>query len=140
MVQSIRLKYHQESFFTELNELAFNDTYAYERKILKEIRDNVAFHLDSNDKSTKMALSNLNLPKYELMSKEKPKIKDFYFEFADTVDLNYLIDILKDNKTEKDTVNLIFEALPNMMSKFTMAGHNFMSGLAIKMNLSAHLK
>lgn len=60
VVISIRFKYLSEPFFNKLN-ILIGDEYKKHRKILQEIRHSIAFHLDSDDKSTKLAFSNLKL-------------------------------------------------------------------------------
>src|SRR4029079_15456267 len=99
LAASLRQKYRTEEFFQPLMSLAYDDQYSVQRKILQRIRDSVAFHLDHHDKSTKTALSKLKLSKYDLMSGETDTFSDFYFDFADTVDLNFLIDEFKGTKS-----------------------------------------
>ena len=67
---------------------------------LARFRGGTSFHFDSDDKSTKAALKKLRLPRYDLMSGDSDKILDFYFDFADTIDVNYLIDKFKDGRPE----------------------------------------
>lgn len=132
LITSLQLKYQTEPFFEKLNGL-LDVKYAKHRKILQEIRHSVAFHFDSHDKSTKAALDNLKLPRYDLMSGTSERIMDFYFDLADTVDLNYLIDKFKGSRPEPEVVMEIFNAITDLMTLFSSAGHEFLSGLGGKM-------
>ena len=138
LVSSLRLKYIKEPFFQNLNALV-DEPYKKHRRILQEIRHSVAFHFDSDDKSTKAALKKLRLPKYDLMSGDSDKVLDFYFDFADTIDLNYLIDKFKDERPESEVVMEIFKAITDLMPLFGAAGHEFLTGLGEKMQFSEYV-
>lgn len=138
LVDSLKLKYVNEVFFERLNNLT-GDTYKRHRKIVQEIRHSVAFHLDSDDKSTKAALKNLKLPRYDLMSGNSSRMMDFYFDFADTIDLNYLIDKLKDDRPETEVLGEIFTCFTDILKEFGGAGHEFLTGLGEKMNFTEYV-
>lgn len=138
LVTSIRLKYLREPFFNKLN-LLIGDEYKKHRKVLQEIRHSIAFHLDSGDKSTKIALSNLNLKRYDLISGNSDRIMDFYFDMADTIDFNYLIDKFKDDRPESEVIKEIIEMITKLVTAFATAGHEFLTGLAEKMNISEYV-
>ena len=138
LATSIRLKYLSETFFKGFNEI-ISEKYKVHRKILKEIRNSVAFHLDSDDKSTKLALKNLNLSRYDLMSGISDRMADFYFDFADTVDFNYLIDIFKGNRNETEVFTEIIKFVTELMIAFISAGHEFLNGLAKKMKFDEYV-
>lgn len=67
LVGSVRSKYALEPSFAPLNKL-LGDEYKYVRNILKEIRHSVAFHLDSDDKTTAETILSLDLPRYDFAS------------------------------------------------------------------------
>ena len=138
LVTSLRLKYLNEPFFTKLNVL-IGDKYKRHRKILQEIRNSIAFHLDSDDKSTKLALSNLNLSRYDLMSGSSDKVVDFYFDMADTIDWNYLIDKFKDGRPEPEVNKELLKLVSEVMTNFSTAGHEFLTGLGEKMKFSEYV-
>lgn len=131
VVTSIRLKYLSEPFFNKLN-ILIGDEYKKHRKVLQEIRNSIAFHLDSDDKSTKLTLSNLKLNRYDLMSGNSGRMMDFYFDMADTVDFNYLIDKFKDGRPEPEVLAEIMELVTELMNSFAFAGHEFLDGLGKK--------
>ena len=135
---SIRSKYSSKSFFDGFSSL-ISDKYKAHRKVLQEIRNSVAFHLDSNDKSTKTALANLNLSRYDLMSGSSERMMDFYFDFADTIDFNYLIDKFKNNRPETEVLEEIIKFITELMTAFVKAGHEFLAGLAEEMNFSEYV-
>ena len=64
---------------------------------------------------------------------------DFYFDFADTVDLNYLIDKFKGDRDEPEVFMEIFRAITDLMTLFSTAGHEFLTGLGEKMNFSDYV-
>lgn len=103
--------------------------------MLYAMRHSIAFHLDSDDKSTKVALKNLRLPRIVLMSFETLSMNDFYFDLADTADLNYLIDRFKGDRDEKEVSLEITELITNLVVQFGLAGQEFINGLAERMNL-----
>lgn len=138
LVTSLRLKYLNEPFFDKLNVL-IGDEYKKHRKVLQEIRNSIAFHLDSDDKSTKLALNNLNLSRYDLMSGSSGRLMDFYFDIADTIDWNYLIDKFKDGRPEPEVVQELLDLFSEIMTSFGTAGDEFLIGLAKKMNFSEYV-
>ncbi len=138
LVASLFTRFQTEPFFQDLRKLRFDESNKVQRKMLKVIRNSVAFHLDHDDKSTRSTLANLKIHRYDLMSAETNTFGDFYFDLADTVDLNYLIDVLKEERTEPATLELIFKTVSEMMVEFLRGGHTFLTGLAEKMNFSDH--
>ena len=138
LATSLRLRYLSEPFFNKLN-ILIGDEYKNHRKVLKEIRHSIAFYLDSDDKSTKLALSNLNLSRYELMSGTSDQEMDFYFDFADTIDINYLIDKFKDGRPEPDVFRDLINLVTQIMTSFGIAGHEFLTGIGQKMNFSKYI-
>ncbi len=138
LVDSLKLKYVKEKFFQRLNALT-GVGYKRHRKIVQEIRHSVAFHLDSDDKSTKAALKNLKLPRYDLMSGNSSRMMDFYFDLADTIDLNYLIDKFKGDRPEADVLAEIFQCFIDILKEFGGAGHEFLTGLGEKMNFTEYV-
>jgi hypothetical protein len=135
---SIRLKYLNEPFFNKLNAL-IGDEYKDHRKVLKEIRHSIAFHLDSDDKSTKLTLSKIKLNRYDLMSGNSDRVIDFYFDLADTIDYNYLIDKFKDDRPESEVLAELIKLVTELMAPFGSAGHEFLIGLGEKMNFSDYV-
>jgi hypothetical protein len=138
VVTSLRLKYLKEPFFDKLNSL-IGDEYKSHRKVLKEMRNSVAFHLDSDDKSTKLTLSNLKLKRYDLMSGNSTRVLDFYFDMSDTIDFNYLIDRFKEERDESEVLRDIIKSVTELMTAFAIAGHEFLAGLGKKMNFSEYV-
>jgi hypothetical protein len=124
LVTSIRLKYLSEPFFNKLNVL-IGDEYKKHRKVLKEIRHSIAFHLDSDDKSTKLTLSNLKLNRYDLMSGNSDRVMDFYFDMADTIDFNYLIDKFKDDRPELEVLSELMKLVSELMNRYNLSSFNY---------------
>ena len=65
---------------------------------------------------------------------------DFYFDMADTIDLNYLIDKFKDDRPEPEVDSELRTLITEIMTFFGSAGHEFMIGLAEKMRFSDYVE
>lgn len=139
LVASLRSRYKDEPTVAGLVDLTYGSDSSFERKMLQLMRHNAAFHLDSHDQSTREAMKNLKLPRYDLASYNSQKQLDFYFNFADTIDLNFLIDKLKGDKTEQETLEAIFSSLMTVAKAFMELGHKFLARLAEKTDISDHL-
>lgn len=137
LIDSLRLRYIQEPFFDKLN-ILISDKYKKHRKAVQEIRQ-IAFHLDSDDKSTKVTLGNLKLSCYEFISSDSDKMIDFYFNMADTIDFNYLIDKFKEDQTETEIFKELLQLVTELMELFGVAGHEFILGLSEKMNFIEYI-
>lgn len=138
LIDSLKLRYTNESFFERLNKLA-SASFKRHRKIVQEIRHSLGFHLDSDDKSTKAALKHLKLPRYDLMSGNSDRIMDFYFDFADTIDLNYLVDKFNSDQPESETLVEIFRCFGDLATEFGHGGDEFLNGLGKKMNFHQYV-
>ncbi len=138
LVESLRLRYKDKDYFKRLTELAFDDKYKLERRVMKEIRDSVAFHLDQDDRSTKAVLERLKLPRYDLVSGNSEKGLDFYCDMADTIDLNHIIQAFRGDKTEEETKNIVLPLISRFVTTFFMEGHRFVAGIAEEMEIHQH--
>lgn len=73
------------------------------------------------------------------MSGGSDRIMDFYFDFADTIDFNYIIDKFKDDRPEPDVLIELLGLVMKLMTSFGIAGHEFLIGLGKKMNFSDYV-
>jgi hypothetical protein len=135
LIDNLRLKYWNETFFEGFRALCVGNENTRRRKLVQKIRNSVAFHLDAEDKATPAALKNLNLDDYQLVSADDAQMGSFYFAMADTVDLNYLIDELKGEKSEPDTHEEIYRTITGLNAEFVKAADKFITGLVTKLNL-----
>ena len=125
---SIRSKYAIEPSFGLLNDL-LGDEFKKARQILQVMRHSVAFHMDSDDKTTALTIQTLDLPRYDFWSGVTRQLRHFYFDFGDTVDYNYLIDKFKDDRPEEIVREEIQRTIKEMMAAFSIAGIAFFDGL-----------
>jgi len=73
------------------------------------------------------------------MSGTSDQEMDFYFDFADTIDINYLIDKFKDGRPEPDVFRDLINLVTQIMTSFGIAGHEFLTGIGQKMNFSKYI-
>ncbi len=135
LVGSMRVKYITEPFFAKLNALVDSEEYKKKRKILKELRNSVGFHLDSDDKTTRKTIASMGLKRWPLASGESARMLDFYFDFADAVDFNFLIDTYNAGESEETTFLEIVRSVSDMFPPFQQAGHEFIIGLSEKLQI-----
>ena len=102
LIASLYPRYRHEAFFCKLANAYEDPDRPYKRKIMQLMRNAGAFHLDSDNKHTKEALSKLNLNKIDLYSSKDGTYGTAYFHLADTLDINYVIDELKETATEDE--------------------------------------
>lgn len=121
---------------------------AREKEVLKLVRNKAAFHLDKDDFSTRIAMTNIVSQDWEFLVADSPMRKDQYYVFADAVDLNYIIDDLKkfaggpdrslfpDEKTyEAAILEEIFDVLIRLGPKMASATSNMTRELAKRLGL-----
>lgn len=139
VIESMRLRYSNEAAFKPLYELAFDDKFKEERKVLLAIRNSAGFHLDSHDATTKKMISQLPLQRYDLASGESDQVGHFYFDFADIVDINYLISALKlEGEDDDASFRRIYLTVSDFMGRFLKLGHEFLVAMADKIGLADH--
>lgn len=136
LVDSLKNEYRLKEYFKNLLALA-NDSKS--RKILQSMR-HIAFHLDSDDKSSRDILPKLDLARYDLMSGDTGKVGDFYFDFADTIDINYLTKPSKRDSEQVITIETIASTLGNITEQFLKAGHEFLVSLAQEFKLYEYVE
>lgn len=106
--------------------------------MMKLIR-NSAFHLDDSADATKKALGKLNLGYYALVSADEDNLGSMYFDLADNVDFNYILDELTLRYPNDDETVLrdeIFKVIPELINEFAQAADSFVEGLAKRLKLT----
>lgn len=90
VLESLRSKYHNKDFFASSLNL-FGDQYKQQRKVTRDVRHSVAFHLDSDSKFTAQTLKELKLSHYEFFSRvAMDDVTVTNFHLAELVDLNFM--------------------------------------------------
>ncbi|MEZ5423162.1 MAG: hypothetical protein R2682_08730 [Pyrinomonadaceae bacterium] len=136
LIDSLYLEFQHESYFAGLKQFATSNLDKGFKKVLQTMRHSIAFHLDCDNKSTQQTLPNLSLSSYRVMSATTETYRDFYFDLADTVDINYLVDSLGGPDSETIVLNRIAKSVSEMQIGLLSAGHDFLLGLAKKLNLA----
>lgn len=132
-VQSLRLSYHSEEYFSALNAL-FGEEFSAKLNIVRKIT-NTAFHLDNEVTATLSTLKELDLPYYDFYTETKGESVWSYFYLGDMVDLNYLIGEVMDNNADRLTLIEILTAVLDLNVAFINAARDFVKGLAVKLKL-----
>jgi hypothetical protein len=137
LITSLYPKYYKEEFFAKFAEIYNDPEKTSKRNILRLMRNAGAFHLDSDNKSTKKALTNLKVKKFDLISGSDGTYSTLYFHLSDTLDINYVIDELKTQDDEDETeIYRKMGLLPgNLLGVFIRASDQFIEGLARKLKL-----
>jgi hypothetical protein len=128
LLTSLRIRYATNPAFEPVKSLLEHPNKR-RTKILKLIRDRVGFHLDDDKVATPAAMAKLNLPYYDIVSSESAKITDFFFNISDNVDLNYLLDELKGDEGEAETLMEILNTVSEMLLEVALAAHPFLTAL-----------
>ena len=127
-----------KTIFEPLFDLGYDKKYERQRKIVNVIRHQ-GFHLDSENKVTKKALEKLNLPRYDFITTSSRTRLDIFFELADVLDMNYLIDSFKN---VEDDEREVFADIQEMTSEFAIQYarglDKFISGLMEEMNFDEY--
>ncbi len=133
VAESLRLAYPNDEFFKPLCEL-FGDSFKGHRDIVKAIR-NSAFHLDHEAKSTAATLKGLKLPYYDFYSELRGEVGSIYFHLPDVVDLNFLMNDLMPNRSDRVAVEELHKAILEFHIAFTGAALIFVKGVLKKLDL-----
>ncbi|MBK7391788.1 MAG: hypothetical protein IPI64_00625 [Chloracidobacterium sp.] len=129
LLESLSLKYASKGSFSMCMEL-IGPSYKNDRKVLQLMRNNVAFHLDSDDKSTKEALTTIELGKYNYLSVESEKVDSIYFDFADELEWNFVFaKAAQPDHRPDDTVEHVISLIDSGADAFASACFYFLEGL-----------
>lgn len=134
LVDDLRSKYANDDSFTILRDLPFK-TSDRRRKIVKTIRDNVAFHFDHKNNTVRPTLENLNTDYFEFYSADGPQLGQFYFNLSDLIDINYILDELNDDKPERETHVEIYQVIDDLTAHFVRGAEAFIIGMSRKLGL-----
>lgn len=136
LISNLYPKYFREDYFTRFGSLFNDPEKPKKRRIMWLMRNAGAFHLDSDNKSTKKALAKLKLNKIDLISGEDGTFGSFYFHLADTLDINYVIDELKQPDEDEEEIYLRMGKLSaDLLVEFMHGADDFVGGVARKLGL-----
>jgi hypothetical protein len=135
---SIKGRYLLEPSFEELRHLVLDFEYKEARDYIRKIRNFAAFHLDEFDELTRKTLSTLRPTTYKLLSVDEDAIVPYYFELADTLDLNFLISKLsRDGEQDKTQVEIVQKIL-DYAYELLNACNGFQLAIGDKINIHEH--
>ncbi len=140
VVRSIQGRYLGVPEYEDLRLLVHDSKYKKPREYVKAVRNFAAFHLDEDDKTTREGLSKLKPSWYGLMSGDSEHLLTSYFEFADLIDLGYLVNHFGNGRGWEETSHDIHTTILNFSTELTGASFKFMEYLMQKTNLRDHLK
>lgn len=107
VIQSLQPKYHDKDFFASCLKL-FEDQHKKQRKVIRDVRNSVAFHLDSDAKFTAQTLMELKLSHYEFFSRASLEdVTVTNFHLAELVDLNFLGNRVFPDDSNADILELL---------------------------------
>lgn len=140
LAKSIQGRYLGQEAFEPLRLLVHDTKYKKHRDYVRETRNHAAFHLDQLDLSTRQTLAEMKLTWYDLMSGEEGDALSQYFEFADIVDMGYLVRRFGSFETWGETAKEIQKEILAFATEFGIAGSSFLSHLLVETNLREHVK
>jgi hypothetical protein len=135
LVGSMQLRYAVEPFYEGFKDLLDSQTFELQRKMLKEIRHSVGFHLDSRRDNTEKTIQNLALRHWDLVSAADNTPMGLYFNFADVVDFNYLVDKFNHGGSDEETFTFIIRSFADIFAAFQGAGETFLQGMGEKLEI-----
>jgi hypothetical protein len=133
VIDSLRSSYRTEPFYEAFLQ-SRSATHVRNWKIVKEIRNHVAFHLDKHEDITKATLATLKLTHYDFISGDENKALEINFQVPDLVDINYIASRLNDNP-DTDTLREIFTAIIELNRLLLPAADSFILGISEKLGL-----
>lgn len=132
---SIQLTYAKEEFFKPFMTI-LGAEHKKERRIMKDIRDSLAFHLDVDSKATKQMLMSMKLPYYEFYSETAGRTRSANFPFADLIDLNYLLNVTIDPTIKDgDSFEALMKTILDFRQQYVEAASTFIRGVNEKLGL-----
>jgi hypothetical protein len=137
--QSLRSKYVRHEQFKGLNDLACGAEFSVQREILKRMRNVMAFHLDSEDKSTEHALKSFKQKKYTMRVNTTATMLDVYYPLVDDVDIYHVIEGLKIDSSHEDKARLIAETLNMFLDKIAKEVYEFTNFLYGKCEIHRYI-
>ncbi len=136
LISTLYPKHFKEDYFAKFESLHSDPEKPQKRRLMSLMRNAGAFHLDSDNKSTKKALSKLNLNKIDFVSGGDGTFGALYFHLADTLDINYVIDEVKQSEEDERDVYLRMGKLSaDLLVEFMYGADDFVGGVARKLDL-----
>ncbi|MBA2379578.1 MAG: hypothetical protein H0V76_08390 [Blastocatellia bacterium] len=126
--------------FEALRVLIHDKKYRQHREYLKAIRNFAAFHLDEYDVMTRSTLSQLKAAHYDLLSADSDTLISYYFQFADTIDMEFLYLKFGNGRSWEDTLADISSSVLQFSSELVNGCFEFMFYLTVKSELHKYIE
>jgi hypothetical protein len=130
VVSWIRPRYIGEAAFEPLRLLTVGPDHAKARKIVRIVRNEVAFHQDEGREKTEEALGELKLGHYDLISNDDQTLLGFYFDFADIVDWQMIKAKLGDDRSIPELYTDLSSTVYRYSGLFGNACYDFLNHLS----------
>jgi|CXWL01.1.fsa_nt_gi hypothetical protein len=141
LVLSIKGRYLTHPGFEPLRVLVLDFEHKKTRDYVRKIRNFTAFHLDegSENELTMKTLSRLKLKNYTLMSGDDKAEVPFYFDLADDIDTEFLINEFSKGRDREATRIDILQSTLNYSYEFLNACTEFEFALGEKIDIRKYL-
>ena len=139
-VHGIKGRYLMFEGFEPLRALSLDAEHKKARDYVRKIRNFTAFHLDEFDEhnTTRKTLAGLKSSSYNLMAGDDDTLGTYYFEFADYIDMQFLIKTFADGRPDKETAKDIAGTILTFSNALLTAAHTFQHALWDKLNMKEH--
>jgi hypothetical protein len=139
LVVAVKGRYLTEPAFDKLRVLALDSKHKRSRFYVKKIRNHIAFHLDENDAVTRDTLQSLPLTTMPFARGYGKSFEDYYFEFADLVDIAFLEKALDGEASENEPDAFILDSVVRFGFQFIEAAAEFQLALSERIKIKDHI-
>lgn len=139
LIKALKERHENEPYFYKFKNLLSVKSRKKRDKLFHLVRNNGGFHFDQDNTSTKKALEKLKNANYALLIAKDKSFGNLYFCFADTLDLNFMIDELKADhpgKTEAEILEITHHQRVELLSDVIEGSDQFIRGIAEKLKLT----
>lgn len=138
LVESLKEDHGNRSYFRAFREVLSHRDYERQKEITRVIRNSAAFHLDHHDRSTRKGLEGMMATEpHDFVSGADHSLGALYFNIADVVDINLLIDEFKDGRqiSDNEVMEEITVIVIKLLGSLGKASEEFARGIALRMGL-----
>ncbi len=132
LAESLRKDYEGKHFFEPFLTLLEND---WPRRLIKNIRNHAAFHLDWQGKTTAATLLQFEKVLYPFISFPDTNLKGPYFDLADAIDIKFSTAGLSEGLTEEEALLELAKIIRELAEELAEGANALILGLAAKLGL-----
>lgn len=150
LVERLRSEFSSKPYVTGFTRL-LGPEFETERKLLREIRNTVSFHLDHEDRHTREVLAAIESlgenddDEVEFYESDSGSTRDFSFAFADLLDFNFMIikssehfglsGISDPEQREDQAIEKLHESILSFSDVLVKALDEFLDGLTTELGI-----